>query len=128
MTIHTYIDGNTAVCCIKSEENIEYSQCRSIRLELLGPDYYCISSVKLRLHHVRLFPDPRLLLFCARARARVCVVIPFILNVRFVDVPAGVTQKEGHTGFLIHLPSAVLALIFLARRIQPLAVPFPRRP
>ena len=44
----------------------------------------------------------------------VCVVIPFIL-----DVPAGVTQEEGHTGFLIHLLSAVLALIFLARRIQP---------
>ena len=35
-----------------------------------------------------------------------------------LDVPAGVTQKEGHTGFLIHLISAVLALIFLARRIQ----------
>ena len=49
----------------------------------------------------------------------VCVVIPFILDVRFVDVPAGVTQEEGHTGFLIHLPSAVLALIFLARRLQP---------
>ena len=29
-----------------------------------------------------------------------------------------VVQEEGHTGFL-HLPSAVLALIFLARRIQP---------
>ena len=37
-----------------------------------------------------------------------------------LDVPAGVTQKEGHTGFLIHLLSAVRALIFLARRIQPL--------
>ena len=36
-----------------------------------------------------------------------------------LDVPAGVTQEEGHTGFLIHLPSAVRALIFLARRIQP---------
>ena len=48
----------------------------------------------------------------------VCVVIPFILDVRFVDVPAGVTQEEGHTGFL-HLPSEVLALIFLAKRIQP---------
>ena len=36
-----------------------------------------------------------------------------------LDVPAGVTQEEGHTGFLIHLSSAVLALIFLARRIQP---------
>ena len=50
-----------------------------------------------------------------------CVVIPFILDVRFVDVPARVKQKEAHTGF-IHLPSAVLALIIreIARRIQPL--------
>ena len=46
------------------------------------------------------------------------VVIPFILDVRLVDAPAGVTQEGGHTGFL-HLPSAVLALIFVARRIQP---------
>ena len=36
-----------------------------------------------------------------------------------LDVPAGVTQEEGHTGFLIHLLSAVRALIFLARRIHP---------
>ena len=36
-----------------------------------------------------------------------------------MDVPAGVTQEEGHTGFLIYLPSAVRALIFVARRIQP---------
>ena len=49
----------------------------------------------------------------------VCVLIPFIQDVRLVDVPAGVTQEEGHTGFLIHLPSAVLTLTFLARRIQP---------
>ena len=48
-----------------------------------------------------------------------CAVIPFILDVRLVDVPAGVTQEESHTGFLIDLPSAVLALIFLARRTQP---------
>ena len=47
-----------------------------------------------------------------------CVVISFILDVRLVGVPAGVTQEEGHAGFL-HLPSAELALIFLARRIQP---------
>ena len=37
-----------------------------------------------------------------------------------LDVPAGVTQEEGHTGFFIHILSAVRALIFLARRIQPL--------
>ena len=36
-----------------------------------------------------------------------------------LDVPAGVTQEEGHTGFLIHLLSAVRAFIFLARRIRP---------
>ena len=35
-----------------------------------------------------------------------------------LDVPAGVTQEEGHTGFLIHPLSAVRALI-LARRMQP---------
>ena len=35
-----------------------------------------------------------------------------------LDAPAGVTQEEGHTGFLIHLLSAVRAFIFLARRIQ----------
>ena len=49
----------------------------------------------------------------------ICVLFPLILGVRLMDVPAGVTQEEGRTGFLIHLHSAVLALIFLARRIQP---------
>ena len=38
----------------------------------------------------------------------VCVVIPIILDVRLVDVPAGVTQEEGHIGLLIHLPFAVV--------------------
>ena len=47
----------------------------------------------------------------------VCVVIPFIPDVRLVDAPDGVTQKERRPEFL-HLPSAVLALIFIARRIQ----------
>ena len=36
-----------------------------------------------------------------------------------MDVPAGVTQEKCNTGFTIHLLSALLALIFLARRIQP---------
>ena len=52
---------------------------------------------------------------------RVCFVFsshPFWTS-SSLDVPAGVTQEEGHTGFLIHLPSAVRALIFVARRIQP---------
>ena len=47
----------------------------------------------------------------------VYVAIPFILDVRLVYAPAGVTQEEV-TGFL-HLPSAVLTLIFIARRIRP---------
>ena len=52
----------------------------------------------------------------------VCVCVfssrPFWTS-SLLDVPAGVTQKEGHTGFFIHLPSAVRALTFIARRIQP---------
>ena len=55
-----------------------------------------------------------------RSAKDVCVCVfsshPFWTS---MDVPAGVTQEEGHTGFLIHLPSAVRALIFVARRIQP---------
>ena len=53
----------------------------------------------------------------------VCLVFPFILDVRLVDAPAGVTQEEGHTGFLHLSFSAVIALFFFARRIQP--SPFP---
>ena len=48
----------------------------------------------------------------------VCVVIPFILDVRLVvDAPAGFTQEESHTEF-IDLAPAALALIFIAGRIQ----------
>ena len=50
-------------------------------------------------------------------RGYVCVAIPFILDVRVVDVPAGITQEEGHTGFLL-LPSAAFTFIFIARRIH----------
>ena len=53
------------------------------------------------------------------------VVIPFILDVRLVDAPAGVTQEEGHPGFL-HLPSAGPALIVHCQKDS--AVHFPRRP
>ena len=44
----------------------------------------------------------------------VCVFFPFILDIKFV----GRTSRS-HTGFLIHLPSTVRALVFFARRIQP---------
>ena len=55
----------------------------------------------------------------------VCVCVCVFSSHSFwtsMDVPAGVTQEEGNTGFSIHpihLLSAVLALMFLARRIQP---------
>ena len=45
------------------------------------------------------------------------VVIPLVADVKLVDAPAGVRQEEGHTGFL-YVPSAVLDVIFIARRIQ----------
>ena len=43
----------------------------------------------------------------------VCVFFPFVLDIKFVG-----RTSRGHTGFFIHLPSAVRALIFLVRRIQ----------
>ena len=51
----------------------------------------------------------------------VCVVFSYhsFWTSSSLDVPAGVTQEEGHTGFLIHLLSAVRAFIFLAKMIQP---------
>ena len=59
---------------------------------------------------------------CTNEVFRVCLCVfsshPFWTS-SSLDVPAGVTQEEGHTGFLIHLPSVVRALIFVARRIQP---------
>ena len=51
--------------------------------------------------------------------------MPFILDVRLVDAPAGATQEEGLTGFP-HLPSAMLALFFYCEKDP--AVPFTRRP
>ena len=65
-------------------------------------------------------PDwqPRVLLGMVEARS-VNVKKTTTTTSSSLDVPAGVTQEEGHTGFLIHLPSAVRALIFVARRIQP---------
>ena len=56
----------------------------------------------------------------------VCVIFPFFVDFWLVDVPAGVTQEEGHAGFLIRFPFAVLALIFLPEKDS--TVPFPRRP
>ena len=49
----------------------------------------------------------------------VCVFFPFILDIKCVGCTSrGHTGVRSHTVFFIHLPSAVRAFIFLARRIQ----------
>ena len=87
---------------------------RLTRLHVTGGTGFCRITPRATLT-TAVFPTSYV--FCVCVCVCVCVAIPFILDVRFVDVPAGVTQEEGDTGFL-HLPSAVLALIFLARRIR----------
>ena len=65
---------------------------------------------------------PTVLLYtecCVSVCVCVCVCYSICSGRRLVDASAGATQEEGHTEFFIHLPSAVRALIFLARRIQP---------
>ena len=65
---------------------------------------------------------PKPLFFLSKSSGLQCVCVfssHLFWTSNSLDVPAGVTQEEGHTGFLIHLLSAVRALIFLARRIQP---------
>ena len=57
-----------------------------------------------------------------------CVDIPFILDVRLVDVSAG-SHRRKIKQYFSTFSSAVLALIFLVRRIQPfLSLADPRRP
>ena len=61
-------------------------------------------------------------IYCIAAVCLKCIVCVVFSSHSFwtsMDVPAGVTQEEGNTGFSIHLLSAVLALIFIARRIKP---------
>ena len=49
-----------------------------------------------------------------------CFFFPFILDIKFVGrTSRGHTGGRSHRMFFIHLSSAVLALIFRARRIQP---------
>ena len=49
----------------------------------------------------------------------VCVCfIPFFLDVRLVDVPAGVTQEEGHTGFSHPFPSWTVKSNLVYQRIN----------
>ena len=89
----------------------KYDQVRTV---------YWIISLFMKLHITAQFRPVILVILCHTHSSSqggindtcyVCVVIPFILDVRFVDVSAGVTQEEGHTGFL-HLPSAALAFVY----------------
>ena len=57
----------------------------------------------------------------------VCVFYSFWTS-SSLDVPAGVTQEEGHTGCFTHLPSAVRALIFLATEGYEVTSELPGRP
>ena len=106
---HDGLDSSTsAYMGIQSITSINQSK-RGLRKE---DHLYCFCPTNL--------PDKMttMCLLCVLCVCACCVVIPFILDVRFVDIPARVTQEEGHTGFFIHLPSAVLAVFFLARKIQ----------
>ena len=47
-----------------------------------------------------------------------CDIMSFIPDVRLVHAPDGGAQEKAHTDYF-YLPSAGLALVFLARRIQP---------
>ena len=82
---------------------------------MTGPD--CVVMCNLINTHTHATPN---LTKTELTEKTVCVFSPHSFwTSSSLDVPAGVTQEEGHTGFIIHLLSAVRALIFLARRIQP---------
>ena len=100
--------------CVESCVTKNFSMSSLFSSTTFDPD---ANSVLLRAHLCPAVDSMRRKPFCF-----VCVCVfsshPFWTS-SSLDVPAGVTQEEGHTGFLIHLPSAVRALIFVARRIQP---------
>ena len=90
----------------------------------------------LSAYRLRILAGSDTTIFCAQFESGLCICFLFTCRIVSVcvcvfsshsiwtssslDVPVGVTQEEGHTGFLIHVLSAVRALIFLARRIQPI--------
>ena len=98
-----------------------------------GPCYRCIFPAPLAAEASRRCSDNGVLgtvpgktcsgvfVFKRQKRGYVCVLFSShsFWTSSSLDVPTGVTQEEGHTGFFIRLLSAVRALIFLARRIQP---------
>ena len=95
---------------------------------------WCLVAAFVRAKRVPSLTSRTLRRVCALTKVYLCVcmcVCVFVLSSRLfwtsssLDAPAGVTQKEGHTGFL-HLPSAVLSLNF--PREKDSSVPFPCRP
>ena len=84
----------------------------------------CWSAGIFRLYNIGEKPTITLYTYhVEKPKHTVCCVCVFSSHLFWtsssLDVPAGVTQEEGHTGFPIHLLSAVCVSIFLARRIQP---------
>ena len=61
-------------------------------------------AVHLEIRSVKKYSRYQYRLVFAGVRVCVCVVIPFILDVRFVNVPAGVTQDFSSTFLLRYLP------------------------
>ena len=94
-----------------------HSRCR----HGCSPYHGCSPRLLLLLMPARVLSH--FLFFDLRSRGGVDCVCVFSSHLFWtsssLDVAAGVTQEGDHTGFFIHLPSAVRALIFLARRIQP---------
>ena len=96
-----------------------------VRIQPINQNAECEESnqkLKIKYQFAPLFsytPQSIILLVLQETRAMetgvcVCVFFPSILDIKFVG-----RTSRGHTGFFIHLLSAVRALIFLARRIQP---------
>ena len=95
----------------ESRHKSMYGQCDPPPEYMLWPTYihtYIILRIKICLRRKWTTSDG--VTVCVRV---LCIFIPFILNVRLVDVPAGVAQ------YFSTFPSALVALIFIARRIQP---------
>ena len=91
-------------------------------IQLLRNQCCVVKHIHACMMHAKYTSSVRMLLYtekCFETTWCVCVSSHSFWTSSSLDVPAGVTQEEGHTGFLIHLLSAVRALIFLARRIQP---------
>ena len=105
--------------CSAADHEQDWQHCTVVRA--IHTNIVVLHSVNIPLFvlHVHIIQQQQKV---NRARTNVCVCVfsslPFWTS-SSLDVPAGVTQEEGRTGFSIHLLSAVRALIFLARKIQP---------